>query len=137
MTRIFVLWNESYSVGIKLIDEQHKGLINILNKLYESFIDQTVGKMLEEIINELVDYSKFHFKTEEKLFAESDYPDKEKHIIEHQEFVDKINGFKTELEKGKSSLTFQLMNFLRNWLLNHIAVSDQAYAGHFRAKGMK
>ncbi|NJO89584.1 MAG: hemerythrin family protein [Chloroflexia bacterium] len=137
MTRVFVLWNESYSVGIKLIDEQHKGLINILNKLYESFIDQTVGKMLEEIIRELVDYTKYHFNTEERLFTESNYPDKEKHIIEHQEFVEKVNKFKTDLENGKSSLTFQLMNFLRNWLLNHIAMSDQAYASHFRAKGIK
>lgn len=136
MERVFVLWNNSYSVGIERIDTQHKKLIDILNKLYESFIDQTIGQKLEEIVKELIDYTDYHFKTEEELFEKSDYQEKEKHIEEHQKFIQKVNGFKKELEEKKSSLTFQLMNFLRNWLINHIAISDQAYASHFRTKGI-
>jgi len=136
MSRVFVLWNNSYSVGVEIIDTQHKKLIDILNKLYESFIDQTVGQRLEEIIGELVDYTDYHFKTEEDLFDQVKYPQKEKHIQEHQEFIQKLDSFKAELSEGKSSLTFQLMNFLRNWLINHIAISDQAYASHFRTKGI-
>lgn len=136
MTRIFILWNESYSVGIKRIDEQHKKLIVILNKLYESFVDQTTGQKLKEIIDELIDYTQYHFKTEEDLFKQSAYPDNDKHIEEHSEFIVKVTRFKTEFEAGKTNLTFQLMNFLRNWLINHIAISDQEYAGHFRSKGV-
>lgn len=136
MTRVFVLWNESYSVGLNHIDDQHKRLVEVLNKVYESFIDQTIGKKLDEIINELIDYTKYHFKTEEELFEKSEYPDAEEHIKEHRGFVEKIEDFKAKLDEGKTSLTFQLMNFLRNWLLNHIAVSDQAYAGYFRVKGI-
>ena len=134
MTRIFILWKDSYSVGVKRIDEQHKKLILIINKLYESFVDQTTGQKLKEIINDLVEYTQYHFKTEEELFLESSYPDAENHIQQHQEFIRKISKFKSDLEDGKTSLTFQLMNFLRNWLMNHIAISDQAYAGHFRTK---
>lgn len=136
MTRIFILWNESYSVGIKRIDEQHKNLVLILNMLYESFVDQTTGQKLKEIIDQLIDYTRYHFKAEEELFKQSDYPDTERHIEEHNEFIVKVARFKTEFEAGKTNLTFQLMNFLRNWLINHIAISDQDYAGHFRSKGV-
>ncbi len=137
MTRVFILWNESYSVGIKRIDEQHKKLVMILNKLYESFVERTTGQKLEEIIDELIEYTQYHFNTEEELFNESTYPDMANHIEEHNGFKEKITKFKAELESGQTSLTFQLMNYLRNWLINHIAVSDQAYAGHFRAKNVK
>ncbi len=136
MSRLFVLWNESYSVGVDTIDSQHKKLIELLNRLYESFIDQSVGQKLEEVINELVDYTNYHFNTEEELFEQVGYSQKEEHIEEHQKFVKELDGFKKDLQEKKSSLTFQLMNFLRNWLINHIALSDQAYVSHFRTKGI-
>lgn len=136
MTRIFVLWNESYSVGISRIDTQHKKLIDILNELYESFVDQTTGQKLEHIIEELNDYANYHFKTEEELFDEYAYPDTEKHVKEHQEFLNKITKFSDDLKANKKILTFQLMNFLRNWLLNHICGSDQEYVEHFKFRGL-
>lgn len=137
MTRVFVLWNKAYSVGVEKIDDQHRQLIAILNKLYETFIDRTVGQALKEIIDELIDYTDYHFKTEEELFKQSGYPDAEDHIEEHMVFVDRINEFKRELETDSAMLTFQLMNFLRNWLIKHISGSDQEYAEHFRVKGIK
>jgi len=137
MSRVFVLWNESYSVGVERIDTQHKKLIDILNQLYGSFVDQTTGQVLEDIIRELVDYTNYHFRTEEELFEEHNYPHKEKHVSEHQDFIQKVIDFNADLKAGKSRITFQLMNFLRNWLINHICGSDQAYASHFSNLGIK
>jgi hemerythrin-like metal-binding protein len=136
MTRIFILWNESYSVGIDVIDAQHKELLDIINSLYESFVDQTTGYKITSITQELIDYCDYHFKTEEELFIKYEYPDKDAHIAKHQVFIDKINEFNKQLLEGSTSLTFQLMNFLRNWLLVHIKGDDQEYAALYRGKGI-
>jgi hemerythrin-like metal-binding protein len=134
MTRIFILWDNSYSVGNNVIDTQHQKFISIINELYESFVDQTANQKLDKIFKELVDYSSYHFKTEEELFEKYKYPDKELHNAHHIEFTLKINEFVNEFLNGKVNLTFQLMNYLRNWLLNHIKSEDQEYAAYIKAK---
>lgn len=134
MTRIFILWDNSYSVGNNVIDTQHQKFISIINELYESFVDQTAIQKLDKIIKELIDYSTYHFKTEEELFEKYNYPGKELHINHHSEFTLKIIEFKNEYLNGKVNLTFQLMNYLRNWLLNHIKSEDQEYAAYIKAK---
>ena len=135
MTRLFILWDHSYSVGNVTIDTQHQKFISIINELYESFVDQTASQKLERIIADLIDYSKYHFQTEEDLFEKYNYPDKEEHIAKHKEFTLKIEEFKRDFESGKTNLTFQLMNYLRNWLLVHLKYEDQQYAGFLKAKG--
>lgn len=137
MTRLFILWNNSYSVGINTIDNQHKKLVDIINSLYESFVDQTAAQKLEHILNELIDYSQYHFKTEEDLFHDYDYPEKDIHISKHQEFIQKINEFHFKVVHEKINITYQLMNFLRNWLLEHIQSEDQEYSVFLRSKGSK
>jgi hemerythrin-like metal-binding protein len=134
MSRIFILWDESYNVGINLIDTQHKKLVDILNSLYESFVDQTTGQKLDFILKELKDYTVYHFGVEEELFIKFQYPHAVSHLEEHKDFVARIEEFNAQLMDGKSKLTFQLMNFLKNWLLNHICGSDQAYVSHLKDK---
>ena len=136
MSRSFILWKASYSVGVEHIDNQHKKLLEILNNLYESFTDRSIGKKMETIFEDLFDYTNYHFNTEEELFKKANYPKQEEHIEEHQEFIQKLNKFKSELKEGDYDLTIQLMNFLKNWLVNHISISDQDYASHFRIKGI-
>lgn len=137
MTRLFILWSNSYSVGINTIDSQHKKLVDIINSLYESFVDQTAAQKLEPILNELIDYSQYHFKTEEDLFHDYDYPKKNVHISKHQGFIKKINEFHFKVVQEKVNITYQLMNFLRNWLLDHIQSEDQEYSVFLRSKGIK
>jgi hemerythrin-like metal-binding protein len=134
MSRIFILWNESYNIGIQIIDVQHKKLVDILNELYESFVDQTTGQKLNKILTELKDYTIYHFGVEEELFNKFGYPHTESHIEEHHGFVKRIEEFNTELQEGKTKLTFQLMNFLKNWLLTHICGSDQSYVSFLKDK---
>ncbi len=131
MSRVFILWNESYNVGITTIDTQHKKLVDILNELYESFVDQTSGQKLSGILKELTDYTVYHFGNEEQLFQKHGYPQAKEHLEEHKGFIARINAFSAELNSGKTKLTFQLMNYLKNWLLNHICGSDQAYVSYF------
>jgi hemerythrin-like metal-binding protein len=137
MTRIFILWEHSYSVGNFTLDTQHQKFISIINELYESYVDQTTAIKIKKIIGELIDYSDYHFKTEEELFCRYNYPEKEKHLVKHAEFTLKISKFRDDLLTGNTNLSLQLMNFLRDWLLNHIKVEDQEYTGFLKSKELE
>ena len=136
MARVFVLWNEKYNTGIKEIDDQHKKLVNILNELYESFIDRTTNEKLKAVVQEMDRYTEYHFGVEEKYFKEFNYKGANEHITEHEIFIHKVKVFKQDIEEGKVSVTFQLMNFLRSWLIEHINGTDRKYIGLFKEKGL-
>lgn len=136
MARVFVLWNEKYNTGIKEIDDQHKKLVKILNDLYESFVDRTTIERLKEVVKEMTAYTEYHFGVEEKYFNEFNYTGANEHIAEHQIFVKKVKTFQKDMEQGKISVTFQLMNFLRSWLIEHINGTDRKYISLFKEKGL-
>jgi hemerythrin-like metal-binding protein len=79
----------------------------------------------------------YHFGTEEKYFRQFKFQDSEEHILEHNEFKKTVLHFQKQLEKNKAALTFEVINFLRNWLLKHIAVSDKKYSKCFIDNGLK
>jgi len=136
MARVFILWNEKYNTGIQEIDDQHKKLIKILNSLYESFVDRTTNEKLKEVVQEMAKYTEYHFGVEEKYFKEFNYSGADEHIAEHQTFVQNVKTFQEDMEQGKVSVTFQLMNFLRSWLIEHINGTDRRYISLFKEKGL-
>jgi len=131
-----ITWNDSLSVEITEIDDQHKQLIVILNELHEAMKNrvgqQIVGKKLEEMAK----YSKVHFDTEEKYFSLFDYDNSVDHIAEHEKFVVKTDEFKKDLSEGKLALSIDVMNFLMKWITDHIMVSDHKYIKCFKEHGL-
>ena len=136
MARVFILWSEKYNTGIKEIDEQHKKLVALLNFLYESFVDRTSNDAIKKIIDELRNYTEYHFSVEEKYFEDFHYTESTEHIKEHQYFVNQIKEFEQDLKLGKISLSYKLMNFLRSWLIEHINGTDRKYISLFKEKGL-
>ena len=119
-----VRWEDSHSVGIKEVDDQHKRLIEIFNML-QSSVDQGASvEEIDEIIEDLIDYSIFHFGTEEALL-EKHLPDLlDEHRKEHQTFVDKVRESRTQLDSGELS-TSDLISFLNSWIEHHMKQSDK------------
>lgn len=130
-------WNETYSVGINKLDEQHRNLVTMINDLYDAMrIGQ--GKILiQQILDKMTHYTVTHFESEETLFDKYNYPDTEKHKKEHKEFVNTVLDFKEKYDKGSILLSVKLLNFLRDWLLNHIQGSDKDYGPFLQSKGEK
>lgn len=129
-------WSDNLSVNIKGLDNQHKKLVSIINELHDAMKKGESSKVLTKILFEMAAYTKTHFKSEEELFDKFNYPDKIKHKKEHDMFVQKVDDFMTEYKSGKTNLSFELMNFLTKWLMNHIQVSDKAYSGFLNNNGI-
>lgn len=124
---IFFNWNPIYSVGIEKIDEQHKKLLDIINELYAAFMAKKTKEITNDIIAKLVDYTHYHFSFEEQMLVESNYTELNKHKELHSELVKKLNGFKHQIENENIDITYNLMNFLRSWLIDHIQGEDKKY----------
>ena len=132
-----ITWNDSLSVNVAEFDQQHRKLVALINELNDAM---SVGKgkdVLGRIVNDLVAYSKTHFKAEEKCFARFEYPDTFNHRREHVIFIKKVAQFKSGLENGKLPLTVEVLSFLSDWLKKHIMGTDKKYSQFFNEKGLK
>lgn len=137
MSTVFFPWKDAYSVSVIEIDNQHKAITEMLNELYDSFMKKEHENRLGEILSRLSDYAVYHFETEEKYFSLFRYSKRTAHIQEHLDFTDKIKAFRKEFDKNSSALTYKLINFLREWLMNHILVSDKEYVTCFKENGLR
>jgi len=125
--KTIVQWQDSYSVGVRPIDEQHKELIKLTNKLFSNCMEgKTKGRdAFLEIVHEAVEYIGYHFGIEEKIMIKTNYPDFAKHKLEHNDFVREVYNNVDEFESGKIFVPLHFLYFLRDWILHHIAVCDK------------
>ncbi|WP_461256693.1 bacteriohemerythrin [Treponema sp. R80B11-R83G3] len=129
-----VAWSNTYSMGVKLIDDQHKGLIDFVNDLF----NHASGNENEErtyfalVIQQAVQYIKEHFKAEEKLMIGTKFPGYAGHKKVHDEFTLTVVKSVKDFESGKRLVLEKFAYFLKDWVLTHIAVMDRQYADYFR-----
>ncbi len=134
----FIKWNDNiYSVGNDVIDNEHKELIQIINKLFNAFSEGKAEDIVPEIIKELSNYTQNHFKTEEDLFETHNYPDKDVHIAKHQDFINQIEIWKNKIKQGEKNIHYELMDFLKTWITEHIQKDDRSYNTYFKEKNIR
>jgi hemerythrin len=126
-----VAWNTSYSVGIPRIDAQHQGLIGLVNQLYAAMQDGKAQAALSPILDELLRYAEIHFASEESLMAERRYSGLAMHRQQHRSFTEQARDLREKFRAGRLAVSIETLQFLKNWLTNHILNSDQAYAREF------
>jgi hemerythrin len=130
-------WTEKLSVGVGVLDEDHKKLVGMLNGLYDAMQAGHGKDSLGRILNELVQYTKFHFAREEKLFAQTGYAGAVPHKQEHDALTHQVLDVQQKYAAGATAtLSLDVMQFLKNWLISHIQGSDQKYRPHLNAKGI-
>lgn len=130
-------WDNKYSVDIESIDNDHKGLIDLINKLFEAMRAGKAKDVLDGTLTKLISYTRTHFLREETYFRTTNYPGYEEHKDQHELFIQKVNELKKHLDQGDSKISIDLMKFLSDWLINHILVSDRKYAQHLKKFGIR
>ena len=129
-------WGDNLKLGIKQVDDQHRELVKMINELHRAMKMKLGTKQSGKILAKLADYTVYHFKHEEELFDKYNYPDRIDHKKIHEKLVDKVVGFKAEFHEGRVALSMDLMDFLTDWLRNHIMKTDKAYAPFLIEKGV-
>ena len=131
-----VTWDNAFSVGFEPIDTQHKALVAMINDLFESCNQGTEAsdKAFLQTIKKAIDYARNHFSDEVKYMIQADFPNLNEHRKQHDDFMATVIKSMQEFERGNTS-HIELAKFLKNWLLNHIAVSDKQYAPYLAKIG--
>ena len=136
MSGVFV-WTDDLSVGIEEIDQQHQMLVNILNELFHAVAERKSEEMIGETLDALIGYTLTHFELEEKLLQSANYAEDEftAHKAAHRVFVSKIEGIARKSVVENKVVAFELINFLKHWLREHISITDKKYAEALRQSG--
>jgi len=125
---MFYEWNDNLSVGIPSIDRQHKVLISLINDLYSSIEAGKGQSDAKLILKKIINYAIAHFIYEEGLFTSNNYVSTNEHLASHEKIKTKLLDLKTKSEDSKFNLPNELMDFLKNWLNNHILKEDMGYS---------
>jgi len=120
-------WSSRYSVDVESMDKQHTVLFGFLNDLHDAMMNGKAHKITGELLRKLLEYTRQHFAAEEALMVSAKYPKLEEHRIKHRDLIMQVEDFAARFQRGETALSVQLLNFLRDWLTNHIQSEDQKY----------
>jgi hemerythrin len=132
----FMRWSDELSVHIKLVDEQHMKLVAMVNKIWDALRHANKNKVMASVLDELLDYTSYHFSTEEGLFRVHHYPDHLAHQREHKELTAEAVKLKERFNRGELQ-AIEFLEFLKNWLNNHIIGSDKKFGPFLNSKGIR
>ncbi len=129
-TSVFV-WSDDYSIGIDLIDNEHKNIVSILSDLHKSIHERRSLEFSREILDRLVQRTVLHFYDEEMMMEDLSYPGLQEHRTLHKLLIDRIVGLQKKLDAGETKINFELLHFLRVWLIKHVRESDNRFGSYY------
>ena len=131
-------WKEEYEVGVAEIDEQHQKLIDIANRVYELMRNELAldkYDQIVEILQELKEYTVYHFHFEEGLMQKARYKKRFSHKILHQEFLAQVEAVDlSAVDENQDDYLIRIMDFIANWLIEHIVGEDKKVGQSVRAQ---
>jgi len=133
-----VIWSNSLSIDVGLIDDQHKLWIEKLNKVSDAIEKHEGPHQIAQTLGFLIDYTKLHFETEEKHMTAHNYPDLPAHRKMHMNLNDTLNELVQDYDEEGAThmLADYLNNFLSNWLVDHIKEVDLKFGTFLKEKGI-
>ncbi len=123
-------WIDTYQLGIEEFDAHHQKLVQLLNSSYYAFVADSHPQSLVRILDELSEYTVYHFSAEERWMLNHGYPGLTEHIKQHEAFKVKLAELQHARQNLNITLNNELFSFLADWLATHILESDAAYGSY-------
>jgi hemerythrin len=126
----FISWIEDYETGIASIDEQHRQLVDIVNRFDDAARRGRGSRVMNDILNELIGYTQEHFAHEEKLMADAGFPGLKQHQACHRQLLQKVERLHFDYARDGRRVTTEVRELLRYWVQSHILNDDMAFMRH-------
>lgn len=132
-------WSKEYSMDIAELDAHHQRLFDILNELFTLMSEGGASdRQIIRVLEELLDYTHYHFDEEEKIMAKMGYPELEAHRKVHQQFIQQMKEFYASAQSGMAIfVATKVANVGVDWLKNHILTVDHQYAEYMKQQGLQ
>ena len=128
-------WTDELSVGNQFIDDDHKKLIKLVNDFHDAMEQGRGNEVIGKVLNNLIIYTKQHFKREEDEMQRIKYQRLLAHQLEHDKLIKEVTELQNNFAGGKAMLSIKVSKFLRDWLLTHILQTDKLLAAAIRQAG--
>ncbi|MDR3579021.1 MAG: bacteriohemerythrin [Oryzomonas sp.] len=130
-------WDSSFATNISQFDQQHRKLFDMVNELHDAMQQKRSKEAIGSILGRLIEYTASHFGAEEEAFRRSSYPEEAQHKQHHSELVKQVLELQRKFSAGETLLTQSVIEFLQDWLINHIKGVDKKYGPHLTASGIQ
>jgi hemerythrin-like metal-binding protein len=137
MVMSFFTWKESFNTNIPEIDFQHQHIFRVFNLLYDAVQMSKDNDSVNKLLRDMNDYSTFHFHAEEKIMGQFGYAGLESQIKEHKYYMEEMAHLSRAFDDKNDSACMSLLQFLKDWLLNHILQEDLKFAEEIRSSKPK
>jgi len=131
----FLEWQHDWSLGIEIIDRQHRQLAVMFNKIAELYLNnggqtdsEQRSNQLHEQLNIFFDKVCEHFNDEEDLMLKANYPGHTEHAREHLMLRAELKQYTRHIEEGLDHINIGTLNSLKDWFISHIISSDKEFA---------
>lgn len=128
----FFYWTDQLLIGNQTIDNQHKDIVEGINKLYRMREAGAKREDILEALSDLVQVAVNHFGDEEAIFTHSEYPHVEDHLKRHEQIIGQLKEHARDIQAGERDVDGDLLNFLKDWLQSHIMIVDKGYARYIK-----
>ena len=132
----FLEWTNKNKINVRIVDEQHKKLFSLLNALHKATVNGEERSSLTSIMDELIEYTVYHFRTEEKLCKKHDYPNYVAHTAIHNKLTEQALELQQQCRVGSATISFDLLDFMHGWLVNHTTGIDKEVGAHLNKCGI-
>lgn len=130
----FFPWTDDLSVKVPRMDDQHRVLLRLINRVADLASSGATGGAIDTILGQLVEYTRFHFADEEKLMRNHDFEGLVAHRAIHGKFVAEVEGLVRRLSGGERMDADAVLAMLKDWLIRHIQGTDKVYGEHVSRK---
>jgi len=127
-----LVWDQSFSTSIPTFDDQHKKLFAMVNELNQAMQHKRSKEAIGSVLSRLISYTGTHFAAEEEAFRKTGYPEEAAHKKQHQDLVQQAVALQEKFNSGEMLLTQEVIEFLQDWLVQHIKGTDNRYGAHLR-----
>lgn len=133
----FMEWRDSYRVDIAAIDQQHQGIVAMINEVHEAMLRQAPPIFINTVIRKLIAYAEEHFTFEEQCMELCGFKALAQHTCSHREMMKQIVRFEESIVTGHPEDYQKLLDFLMDWLRNHILRTDKEYVETLHNSGLR
>lgn len=132
-------FDDSCLVGIPQVDAEHRQLFAIIQRVEDALgcDDDLVQVLAFAAIQELIDYTRTHFASEERLMRAAGYPQLDAHLGLHSVLLHTVDDMALRVEVGDPAACLELSKFLFTWLIDHILLEDRTFAAFYRGQSQE
>jgi len=133
---LLLLWNHACNVGVQAMDDQHAIMMDTMNELRLVLIGGGKRVQEDELLNRLIEFTRMHFFSEERLMEQYGFPGLAEHRTEHQRLLAQLQASVTRLQHREAVHMDDFLCFLHDWFIDHVAGLDQQYGPWLNKHGV-